>query len=89
MPSVRLVLILQKIFTVPNEVAMVIFLQVCVWSRGGCLVPGGSAPRGAWSRGGVLSISSFSCRGGLLPGGAWSGGALRQTAILVECVCTF
>ena len=66
------------VITVRNEVAKVMFLQVCVCPRGGgCL--GGSAPRGgAWSWGGSAPRGVGGVPG---PQGGWLvfQHALRQT----------
>ena len=75
------------IFTVPNEVAKVMFLQVCVCPRGGDLPGlggvwsrGVSVPGGAWSQGGCLLTGEYlvlevSATGGCpVLGGVCSGG---------------
>ena len=74
------------IYSLPpaNEVwGKVIYLQVCVYPQGGCLVPGGAFSGGAWSGGsgpggGVPGPGEGEC---LLWGGAWGvpGGCLVET----------
>ena len=63
------------IITVRNEVAKVMFLQVCVCPQGGLL------QGGAWSWG----VSALG--GGLLPGGAWSWGDVCSRGIGIPA-CT-
>ena len=67
-----------KFITVRNEVAKVIFLQVCVCPRGGeggAWSSGGAWSRGAWS-GGVSAPGGCLVLGGLGPGGTRSGGGV-------------
>ena len=73
-----ILIVSETIFTVLNEVAKVMFLQVSVCPQGRCLVRGGIWSRGvpgpgggAWSQGGVPG-----------PRGAWSQGVPGPRGVL-------